>query len=165
MAIIFFLFCGVALGLWLGKFYWAVKYGRKFAAARGIQHEIELAKRGKKAFEVYRDNSPDLALFALSNHLSELKEEESVFADQHSPTNIKFTLSLVDILRAEALCNGRMAKVNLINGNSNQFRVHAELVLSIASRNRSFATDFLVLTNERSILDYVDRCDEKKRFW
>src|SRR6266498_5460467 len=102
---------GAFLGAWLGKFYWSVQLGRRFSVATRLVQEVALAKEGKRTFDIYRSARPEVALFAVSNHVRELDEAKSIFARDRSPTNITASLCLLDILRAEMLCHARIARL------------------------------------------------------
>ena len=137
---------GVVLGGWGAMAFWRKQMGDMCVRVK----EVELVESGERVFAAYKHETPQVAIYALTEHLDTLKKAEQtlggnaiIFA-KHNPN--------FDMMLAHA----RLAKVYAAAGQVDLGARQLAEALRRASQDRKLQS----ITNEIALGDIVDRIDK-----
>jgi hypothetical protein len=137
---------GILLGVVASTAYW----GKQTVQGLALIKEMEIARYGERAFAAYQNESPQVAIYALSQYLDLLAEAEALAGDQAvfmTKNNINF-----DAMLAHA----RLAKVYSAAGQSDRSTEQVAKALERASRDQRRER----ITNETMLMETVAQVDE-----
>jgi hypothetical protein len=137
---------GVLLGVGGGMAYW----GKQTAQGLALMKEMEIAQYGERAFAAYQHESPQVAIYALSQYLDLLAETEEL-AGENAVFMTKRGINF-DTMLAHA----RLARVYLAAGQSDRSAQHIAEALGRASRDQRHGS----ITNEAILMEIVARMDK-----
>lgn len=138
---------GVALGIAAVRLF-KPDSGKQSAKRMRVLRETEIAASGHRAFAAYQHESPAVAINALNRYLEDLK---TVPAGPHA---IVLTEDVNDF--DAMLAHGRLAKLYLAAGQPENGSQHIAEALGFASKDKKLQG----VTNEATLLDIVNRCDQ-----
>jgi len=137
---------GVLLGVGGSMAYW----GKQTAQGLALMKEMEIAQYGERAFAAYQHESPQVAIYALSQYLDLLAETEEL-AGEHAVFMTKRGINF-DTMLAHA----RLAKVYAAAGQSDRSAQHIAEALGRAGRDQRPGS----ITNEAMLMEIVARIDK-----
>jgi hypothetical protein len=137
---------GVLLGVGGSMAYW----GKQTAQGLALMKEMEIAQYGERAFAAYQHESPQVAIYALSQYLDLLAETEEL-AGEHAVFMTKNGINF-DTMLAHA----RLAKVYAAAGLPERSAQQIAAALKRASQDGRLKT----ITNESALTQIVARLDK-----
>jgi hypothetical protein len=140
------LFLGVGGACFCGGAY----SGKQIADGLTLFKEMEIADSGQRAFAAYQHESPQVAIYALSQYLDTLKKTQEMGGENA----VLMTKSVIDF--DTILAHARLAKVYAAAGQPDRSTQHIAEALRRASQDRRLQT----ITNEAALTEIVARIDK-----
>ena len=137
---------GVGGAYFCGMAYW----GKQTADCLALMKEMEVAESGERAFAAYQHESPQVAIYALSQYLDTLKKAEELAGENAvfmTESGINF-----DTMLAHA----RLAKVYAAAGQPDRSTQHITEALGRAGQDRKLQS----ISNETALMEIVARIDK-----
>lgn len=141
---------GLLLGVGGAYFCGGAYSGKQIADGLALFKEMEIAEAGQRAFAAYQHESPQVAIYALSQYLDTLKKTEEM-ADENAVFMTKSGINF-DTMLAHA----RLAKVYAASGQADRSMQQIAQALKRASQDRRLQT----ITNEVALTEVVARIDK-----
>jgi hypothetical protein len=142
---------GVLLGV-AGACFCGMAYsGKRIANGLTLLKEMEIAESGQRAFAAYQHESPQVAIYAMSQYLDTLKKAEE-FAGENAVFMTKHGVNF-DTMLAHA----RLAKVYAAAGQTDHSRQQIAEALARATRDQKLRS----ITNEATLAEIVARIDKR----
>jgi hypothetical protein len=144
------LIAGLFLGVGGAYFCGAAYSGKQIADGLALFKEIEIAESGQRAFAAYQHESPQIAIYALSQYLETLKKTEEM-AGENAVFMTKSGINF-DTMLARA----RLARVYAAAGQPDRSALHIAEALKRASQDLRLQT----ITNESLLTEIVASIDK-----
>ncbi len=96
---------GGLIGVGAAYFYGMAYWGKQAADGLALMKEMEIAESGQRAFAAYQHESPQVAIYALSQYLDTLKKTEEMAGEN------AVIMTKSDINFDTMLAHARLAKV------------------------------------------------------
>jgi len=133
------------LGLILGIIGTAVLIGKVAAEGVVLMKAGELAASGEQADNAYQHESRAVAIYALSQYLTTLKEDEGLVADM--PEHSKAPINKLDVRFGMIMTHGRLAQLYDEAGQTNLGAQHLAEATQICQRKRQESGGLKWVTN------------------
>jgi hypothetical protein len=143
------LLLGVSGTCFFGMAYW----GKQTAEGLALIQEMEIAESGQLAFAAYQQETPQVAIYALSQYLDRLKKAEEIGGD-----NAVF-MTKNGLNFDTMLAHARLAKVYAAAGQSDRSTRQIAEALRRARQDRKLQA----ITNETVLTEIVARMDKSAR--
>ena len=141
---------GLLLGVGGAYFCGGAYSGKRIADGLALFKEMEIAESGQRAFAAYQHESPQVAIYALSQYLDTLKKTEEM-----AGANAVF-MTKSGINFDTVLAHVRLAKMYAAAGQPDRSTQHIAEALRRACQDRRLQT----ITNETALTEIVARIDK-----
>jgi hypothetical protein len=141
---------GLLLGVGGAYFFSMAYWGKQTADGLALMKEVEIAQYGERAFAAYQHESPQVAIYALSQYLDLLTKTEEL-AGENAVFMTKSGINFDTML-----AHTRLAKVYAAAGQPDRSAQQIAEALKRASQDRRLQT----ITNESALTEIVARIDK-----
>ncbi len=148
------LLIGMILGGIVAMVFTGIGAARFLASA----HDSQIVELGGRAFKAYQHEDRPVAIYALTDYLSNLQDAES------SGTHDQFFLPDTELQRCLMFTHARLAKLLAESSQTNASEAHIAEALKYAQKTGSDTRKiarFTSITNEAQLFDIVSKFDKK----
>jgi hypothetical protein len=144
------------LGLVLGIVGTSIVIGKIAAEAIVLMKAGELAASGEQADNAYQHESRAVAIYASSQYLITLKEDEELVADM--PEHSKAPINKLDVRFGMIMAHGRLAQLYDEAGQTNLGAQHLAEALKYAKESGKFPA----VTNQTMLAKFITKIGTRK---
>ena len=117
-----------------------------------FQHEIELNREAKKAFEAYKNEKKEIGIYSLQEFLDEIDHRQEIIGMEENEGTFTF-------YRIQTHC--RLARLYADAGNEDKSEFHKMKAFDIAKQDEGFEGLFTQMSFD-TLLDYFDSKEPMK---